>query len=157
MFPLALDMVVYVWLSLLYWIAYCGMSYIAWAWMWSEITVMFMLLIDESDMEYWLLIIDYSTWVVTALSILMPVVFGVFPCRSESLISEWYVLYIVILVFSYWALAHGCCFDPQIKVKARPTTSELGDRGGLYMWAGGIRISMCGVVLFYVLSLDDFC
>ena len=37
-------------------------------------------------------------------------------------------------------------FDPQIKVKARPTTSELGDRGGLYMWAGGIRISKCGVV-----------
>ena len=55
-------------------------------------------------------------------------------------------MYIVILVFSYWALAHGCCFDPQIKVKARPTTSELGDRGGLYMWAGGIRISKCGVV-----------
>ena len=56
------------------------------------------------------------------------------------------MLYIVS-VFSYWALAHGCCFDPQIKVKARPTTSELGDRGGLYMWAGGMRISMCGVVI----------
>ena len=51
------------------------------------------------------------------------------------------------VVFSYWALAHGCCFDPQIKVKARPTTSELGDRGGLYMWADGIGISMCGIVL----------
>ena len=86
----------------------------------------------------------------------MPVVFGVFPCRSESLISGRYVLYMVILVFSYWALAHGCCFDPQIKVKARPPTSELGDRGGLYMWAGGIRILMCGVVFVYVLSLDDF-
>ena len=47
-------------------------------------------------------------------------------------------------------------FDPQIKVKARPSTSELGDRGGLYMWAGGIRILKCGVVLCYVLSLDDF-
>lgn len=49
------------------------------------------------------------------------------------------MLYIVI-VFSYWALAHGCCFDPQIKVKARWTNSELGDRGGLYMWVGGMRI-----------------
>ena len=30
----------------------------------------------------------------------------------------------VILVFSYWALAHGCCFDPQIKVKqSRPPVS----------------------------------
>ena len=66
-------------------------------------------------------------------------------------------VYIVILVFSYWALAHGCCFDPQIKVKARPTTSELGDRGGLYMWAGGPRILMCGSVFVYVLSLDDYC
>ena len=59
------------------------------------------------------------------------------------------------IVFSYWALAHGCCFDPQIKVKARLTNSELGDRGGLYMWAGGMRISKCydvGYVLY--LSLD---
>ena len=57
------------------------------------------------------------------------------------------MLYIVMLVFTYRALAHGCCFDPQIKVKARPPTSELGDRGGLYMWAGGMRISMCGNVV----------
>ena len=88
-------------------------------------------------------------------SILMPVVFGVFPYRSESFISE-LICCILVIVFSYWALAHGCCFDPQIKVKARPPTSELGDRGGLYMWAGGIRILKCGVVLCYVLSLDDF-
>ena len=83
---------------------------------------------------------------MTALSILMPVVLGVFPYRSESFISE-LICCILVIVFSYWALAHGCCFDPQIKVKARPTTSELGDRGGLYMWAGGMRISMCGVVI----------
>ena len=64
------------------------------------------------------------------------------------------MLYLVF-VFSYWALAHGCCFNPQIKVKARLTISELGDRGGLYMWVGGMRILMCGVVFVYVLSLDD--
>ena len=58
------------------------------------------------------------------------------------------MLYIVI-VFSYWALAHGCCFDPQIKVKARLTNSELGDRGGLYMWADCMGISKgCVVVMF---------
>ena len=68
------------------------------------------------------------------------------------------MLYIVMLVFSYWALAHGCCFDPQIKVKARLTISELGDRGGLYMWAGGMRIlKCCNVVMLYILSLDDLC
>ena len=54
------------------------------------------------------------------------------------------------VVFSYWALAHGYYFDPQIKVKARPTTSELGDRGGLYMWAGGTRISTCGIVICFM-------
>ena len=60
------------------------------------------------------------------------------------------------VVFSYWALAHGCCFDPQIKVKARPTTSELGDRGGLYMWAGCMGILKCCDVVYVVyLSLDD--
>ena len=47
------------------------------------------------------------------------------------------------VVFSYWALAHGCGFDPQIKVKARLTNSELGDRGGLYMWASYMGISKC--------------
>ena len=36
--------------------------------------------------------------------------------------------------------------------------SELGDRGGLYMWAGGIRIlKCCNVVMRYILSLDDLC
>ena len=60
------------------------------------------------------------------------------------------------IVFSYWALAHGCCFDPQIKVKARLTNSELGGRGGLYMWAGCVGISKCcdDVYVMY-LSLDD--
>ena len=80
---------------------------------------------------------------MTALSILMPVVLGVFPYRSESFISEMICLYIVMFVFSYWALAHGCCFDSQIKVKARLTNSELGDRGGLYMWVGCEGISKC--------------
>ena len=84
---------------------------------------------------------------MTTLSILMPVVLGVFPYRSESFISE-LICCILVIVLSYWALAHGCCFDPQIEVKARPTISELGDRGGLYMWAGGMRISTCGVVVY---------
>ena len=39
-------------------------------------------------------------------------------------------------VFSYWALAHGCYFDPQIKVKARWTNHELGGCKHLYTLAG---------------------
>ena len=62
-------------------------------------------------------------------------------------------------VFSYWALAHGCCFDPQIKVKARWANHELGGRGRFYMWASCVE-SRCVVVSlfeFLDLSLDDTC
>ena len=71
----------------------------------------------------------------------------------------WYVLYIVMHVFSYWALAHGCCFDPQIKVKARWTNHELGGRGRLYMWASCVEsrwVAVCCFKFMY-LSLDDSC
>ena len=60
-------------------------------------------------------------------------------------------------VFSYWALAHGCCFNTQIKVKARWTNHELGGRGRLYMWANCVESRCVAVLLFefLYLSLDD--
>ena len=61
-------------------------------------------------------------------------------------------------VFCYWALAHMCCFDPQIKVKANWANHELGGRGRLYMWAS--CVGSRSVVMFYLslyLSLDDTC
>ena len=91
---------------------------------------------------------------MTALSILMPVVSGCSRIDLNRFISM--MICYGYIVFSYWALAHGCGFNPQIKVKARLTISELGDRGGLYMWAGCMRIlKCCDVVYDMYLSLDD--
>ena len=92
---------------------------------------------------------------MTALSILMPVVFGVFPFRSESFISEMICLYIVMCILLL-GVSSRVLFYPQIKVKAKLTNSELGDRGGLYMWAGCMEILKCCDVGYVVnLSLDD--
>ena len=78
-----------------------------------------------------------SNWGRDGISILMPVVSG---CSRIDL-NRYYInvdmtCILVMHVFSYWALAHGCCFDPQIKVKARWTNHELRGRGRLYIWAG---------------------
>ena len=96
------------------------------------------------NIELWLLTIRLESWRRLA-----------FWCQSCSgcsridlnrLYLSWYVLY------SYCILLLGVSsrvlFDPQIKVKARLTNSELGDRGGLYMWASCMRIMMCCYVVW---------
>ena len=96
--------------------------------------------------DYWVWLFDLSRYGV---SILMPVVVGVFPCRSESLISGWYVLFIVIFVFSYWALAHGCYVWPADKGKGKAVNQwAWRSRRLVHVGRRHKNLDVCGVVLF---------
>ena len=135
------------------------LDYIVWIWLWTESTVMALLLL-----LYWILSIEYWLWTIRPESWRRLA----FWCQSSRgvPVSIW-IVYIwddmfvySYVVFSYRALAHGCCVDPQIKVKARLTNSELGDRGGLYMWASCVRIlKRCDVVwvLYFVVRRHVLC
>ena len=121
---------------------------LSWIWLWNWNYCYDYVVVVVMDIEYWIL--DCSTWVVTAFSILMPVVSGCSRIDLNRAISM-----MICFVYSYACIlllgvSSRVLFYPQIKVKAKLTNSELGGRGRLYMWAS--CVGSWSVVMFYLSS-----
>ena len=154
MFPLVFVIAYCFWLSMFLLISMLWYEVYCWIWLWAEITVMFMLLINGLNNDYWLLTIRLESWRRLA-----------FWCQSCSgcsridlnrLYLSWYVVY------SYCILLLGVSsrvlFWPADKGKGKADNQWAWRSRRLVhvgRWHEDLEVLHC--YLFYVLSLDDLC